>query len=97
MLPQGAGKRKKKYILHALSAAIHNERIAALLFSTQNALFSFFPAYNDNSRASATMQVRYLVSGYGKWTGSSYPRCRSPPSDFDFASYQLKNRNWRTP
>lgn len=94
MLPQGAGQRKKKYILHALSAAIHNGRIAALLFSTQNALF---PVYNDNPRVSATMQVRFLVPGYGKWTGSNYPRCRSPPSGFGFASYQLKNRNWRTP
>lgn len=93
MLPQGAGQRKKKHIVHALSAAIHKERIAALLLSTQNALCSLFSAYSDNPRVSAIVQVRFLVPGYGERTGSSYPRCRSPPSDFDFA--HSKNRNWR--
>lgn len=93
MLLQGAGQRKKKYIVHALSAAIHKERIAALLLSTQNALCSLFSAYSDSPRVSAIVQVRFLVPGDGEWTGSVYPRCRSPPSDFDFA--HSKNRNWR--
>ncbi len=97
LLPQGADQQKKKYIFYALSTAIHKERIAALLLSTQNALCSLFSAYSDNPRVSAIVQVRFLVPRYGKWIGSSYPRCRSPPSDFDFASYQLKNQNWRTP
>lgn len=90
MLPQGTGQRKKKYILHALSAAIHNERIAALLLSTQNAICSPFSVYNDNPRVSATMQVRFFVPGYGKRTGSSYPRCRSPPSGFDLPAINSK-------
>lgn len=93
MLPQGAGQRKKKYILHALSAAIHIERIAALLLSTENALCSLFSVYNDNPRVSAIVQVRFWVPRYGERTGSNYPRCRSPPSDFDFA--HSKNRNRR--
>lgn len=97
MLSQGVGQQKKKYIFHAISATIHEERIAALFLSTQNALCFLFSAYSDSPRVSAIVQVRFLILGYAKRTGSNYPRCRSPPSGFDFASYQLKNRNWRTP
>lgn len=93
MWPTNTGQRKRRYILYALSAAIHIERITALFLSTKNALYSLFSVYNDDLCAPAFVLVRFLILGYGEQTGSSYPRCRSPPSDFDFA--HSKNRNWR--
>ena len=93
MWPKNTGQRKRKYIIYALSAAIHIKRIAAFFISTKNALFSPFSVYNEALCAPAFMQVLFLVPGYSERTGSGYPRCRSPPSDFDFA--HSKNRNWR--
>lgn len=41
--------------------------------------------------------VRFFVPIFSDRQENIFSRCRSPPSDFDFTSYQLKNRNWRTP
>lgn len=92
MLPQDIGQQKKKYIFHASSAAIHTGRIAALLLSTKNALCSLISAYNDNPCISAVVQMCFLSLVWVFKRGGQ-ARCRSPPSDFDFANQQ--KRNWR--
>lgn len=89
MFPKDTGQRHFLYIFLALSAAILENGIAALFISTAFFLFRRLFVYSDIFRVSAPVPVRFFVPR------SSYPRCRSPPSDFDFA-YSPKNRNWRT-
>lgn len=88
MFPKDTGQRNFQYI-SALCAAILENGIAALFISTGNFLFTFDFTYIDSICALAPVQARFFVPH------SDYPRCRSPPSDFDFA-HSPKNRNWRT-
>lgn len=89
MFPKDTGQRKFQYIFFALYAAILENGIAALFISTEIFLFRCLFVHSDIFRVSAPVQVRFFVPH------SDYPRCRSPPSDFDFA-HSPKNRNWRT-
>lgn len=89
MFPKDTGQRKYQYIISALYAAILENGIAALFISTGIFLSRCLFVYSDIFRVSASVPVRFFVPRSG------HPRCRSPPSDFDFA-HSPKNRNWRT-
>ena len=87
MLPKDTGQPKYS-ILYALYAVIRLLWIAAFFNSTRFEVFLHALIWC----VPIVIWVRFFVS-----CGNITPHCRSPPSDFDFASYQLKNRNWRTP
>ena len=84
--------KDKTYILCVKRCSPQKTDCSAFSFDKKRAMLPF-SIYNDDLRAPAFVLVRFLILGYGEQTGSSYPRCRSPPSDFDFT--HSKNRNWR--
>ena len=80
MFPKGRQLRRNNCIFKALCAAIREFGIAALFISTESDRVRLYPpSFTDISHP-------YLYVGRRK---ISVFRCRSPPSDFDFAS-QLK-------
>lgn len=84
MLPKGNIQQKGYFAYRALCAVIHVVWIAAFL-----SLITFEEILYHTSSCAPNLlwaRISYISKGY--------PRCRSPPSDFDFA-YHPKNRNWR--
>lgn len=91
MFLKDTGQRKFQYRFVYLSAAIHEFWIAAFFYSTNFERFLyFFLEYKEAMFvcAPATERVCFLGLNY-RGIGNGLIRCRSPPSDFDFA-YQLK-------
>lgn len=88
MLPKGNVQQKGYFSYRALCVVIHVVWIAAFFSLTAfKETFSYTPFCALNLLQT---RISYTNGGGSK----DYPRCRSPPSDFDFA-YQPKNRNWR--
>ncbi len=88
MLPKGNVQQKGYFAYRALCAVIHVVWIAAFL-----SLIAFEEILYHTSSCAPNLlwaRISYISGCYNK----GYPRCRSPPSDFDFA-YHPKNRNWR--
>ena len=83
MLPKGNFQQNGYFTYRALCAVIHVVWIAAFLSLTEFTIV----LYHTPSCAPILLWARisYISGCYNK----GYPRCRSPPSDFDFAS-QLK-------
>ncbi len=96
MLSKEFGRWKRCPVCDDLFAVIHILRITAFFVSTekdffQQSLYAFLK-YSCMG-VPAVFGVRLFILACGGCKGN-IPGCRSPPSDFDFAS-QLKNRNWR--
>lgn len=95
MLSKKAG-RQKCWLTYYFYAVIHILRITAFFVSTEKDIFQqclyAFLKYRCMG-VPAVFGVRLFILACGGCKGN-VPGCRSPPSDFDFAS-QLKNRNWR--
>ena len=88
MLPKGNVQQKGYFAYRALCAVIHVVWIAAFL-----SLIAFEEILYHTSSCARNLllaRISYISGCYNK----GYPRCRSPPSDFDFACHP-KNRNWR--
>ena len=83
MLPKGNIQQKGYFAYRVLCAVIHVVWIAAFLILTafEEFLYHTFSCA-PNLRGA---RISYISGCYNK----GYPRCRSPPSDFDFA-YQPK-------
>lgn len=79
MLPKGNIQQNGYFAYRALCAVIHVVWIAAFFSLTIFAgTFSYTPSHAPNL-------LRTRIS-YTSGSGSkNYPRCHSPPSDFDFA------------
>ncbi len=96
MLSKGSGRRKRCPVCDVLFAVVHILWITAFFVSTEKDIFqqcpSVFLKYGCIG-VPAILGVRLFILFCGTGKGNA-PGCRSPPSDFDFAS-QLKNRNWR--
>ncbi len=85
MFPKGRQLLRDNCIFQALCAAIREFGIAALFISTGlDRVLLYHPVFTD---------ILHLCLYRERWKISDF-RCRSPPSDFDFAS-QPKNRNRR--
>jgi len=76
------------------------QKAAALFVSTFFYLYSHHSSKYSFKRTPGAKQVcAFFLSRHQERQSDAHlsgnmPSCRSPPSDFDFAS-QLKNRNWR--
>lgn len=79
MLPNGNVQQKGCFPYRALCAVIHVVWIAA--FFSLTALGETFP-YTPSCAPDLLRTCISYTSGSGN---KDYPRCRSPPSDFDFA------------
>ena len=88
MLPKGNIQQNGYFTYKALCAVIHVVWIAAFLSLAEFIIVLYHTPFCAPILLWA--RISYISGCYNK----SYPRCRSPPSDFDFA-YQSKNRNWR--
>ena len=96
MLSKGSRRRKRRPVCDVLFAVVHILWITAFFVSTEKDIFQQCqPVLLEYGYMGvpAFLWVRLFIlfCGTGK---DNAPGCRSPPSDFDFAS-QLKNRNWR--
>lgn len=96
MPSKGTEQKKYQHTRNVITAVIHKIRIAAFFYSTAfDSLRRSLPQLNKPFSFCAPVINRVrLFALYSRKQHSRFPRCRSPPSDFDFA-YQLKNRNWR--
>lgn len=96
MLSKGFRRRKCCPVCDVLFAVVHILWITAFFVSTEKDIFqqcpSLFLEYGYKG-VSAFLWVRLFIFLCDTGKGN-VPGCRSPPSDFDFAS-QPKNRNWR--
>ena len=96
MLSKGSRRRKRCPVCDVLFAVVHILWITAFFVSTEKDIFqqrpSVFLKYGCIG-VPAIFGVRLFILFCGTGKGN-VPGCRSPPSDFDFAS-QPKNRNWR--
>lgn len=80
MLPKGNFHQSGYFTYRALCAVIHGVWIAAFLSLAEFTIV----LYHTPSCAPILLWARisYISGCYNK----GYPRCRSPPSDFDFAT-----------
>ena len=96
MLSKGSRRRKRCPVCDVLFAVVHILWITAFFVSTEKDIFqqrpSVFLKYGCIG-VPAIFGVRLFILFCGTGKGN-VSRCRSPPSDFDFAR-QPKNRNWR--
>lgn len=96
MMPKDSRQRKRCPACNILFAVVHVLWITAFFVSTENNIFQQYQC--DFLKYScigvpALFRVRLFILSCGISTGG-IPECRSPPSDFDFAS-QPKNRDRR--
>lgn len=95
MFPKDTGQINRKSIFVAIYAAIHKLWIAAFLVSTGFDAFQHAPPgtlFEYDYLCALVERVRFFVPFLEDWLHEVCPRCRSPPSDFDFAC-STKNRN----
>ena len=87
MFPKDTEQRRFHYTCKALCAVVHEKRITALFLST---LFTIIQHHFSNHTVFCVPEFFRVRIIFLKYRGSQIVfRCRSPPSDFDFAS-QLK-------
>lgn len=90
MFPKDTEQQLFHYICEALSAVVHEKRITALLLSTIFAIFQHQPFYRKRKPLVCTSRFLRVCIIFLNSKGNCLGlHCRSPPSDFDFAS-QLK-------
>ena len=90
MFPKDTEQQLFHYICEALSAVVHEKRITALLLSTIFAIFQHQPFYSKRKPLVCTSRFLRVCIIFLNSKGNCLGlHCRSPPSDFDFAS-QLK-------
>lgn len=79
---------QKKYTNHSYYAVVHSLWIAAFFVSTGFDAFRHAPPGTLFEYAYLCALiigwVRFLLHFLSDCDGGIYPRCRSPPSDFDF-------------
>ena len=90
MFPKDTEQQLFHYICEALSAVVHRKRITALWLSTIFAIFQYQPFYSKRKPLVCTSRFLRVCIIFLNSKGNCLGlHCRSPPSDFDFAS-QLK-------
>lgn len=97
MVPKNTGQLKYRVTYVYLCAVIHVAWIAAFLIKTKFKYFFNGPPGKNSYSYFCALVIRtgaLFCTLFSLLRVSKSCRCRSPPSDFDFAS-QFRNRNWR--
>ena len=95
MFPKDTEQYRANCIYKILCAVVQEKRITALFLSTIFTIIQHHIINNTGELIFCAPDFFRVRINFLKCKGNQVVfRCRSPPSDFDFAS-QLKNRNWR--